>query len=169
LRILAIATIQRMPDSEIESYMSDDSSDARSRMRRWRSDQESPFDEPQDVIASVYFACCSSLDLLHLVEWGYPNPWGVTRASDGSVEAVHCLDPDDYENVTPFPISYESIQEARKEVDGDGFPLVLSFPREILTCRTDNDPPNYGRESREGREARVSDGLELHNSLLTQL
>jgi hypothetical protein len=143
-----------MSDREIESRMSDDSDIARSMIRRRRDWHEEPGDEEQEVIAAAYFGCCSALDRLYLVDWGSPTPWGVTRSSDGSVEAVRCLEPDD--DQSDFSVSSESNQELQERFDGDGFPMVLDFPREILTYRTDQDPPNYGRETMEEMEARVS-------------
>lgn len=142
-----------MPDCEIESAMSDDSDIARSMRRRRRDWGDGPGEEPQEVIAMAYFESCLALHQLYLVDCGCPTQWRVNRSSDGSVQPFEYPDPAD--STPSFPISYESIQEHRQWSDGDAFPKMLSFPREILTYRTDQDPPDYGRVSLEEREARV--------------
>jgi hypothetical protein len=166
LRTLSITTTQCILDYEIESAMSDDSDIARSMIRRRRDLHDAPGDEAQDVVATAFFECCLALNQLCLVDWGIPTRWGVTRSSDGFVEAVESLEPDD-ESIN-FPISYESIQKHQESLDDDGFPKVLSFPREILTSRTDQDPPNYGREPEEEREATVRHCIPLSVPRLTQ-
>ena len=165
MHTLAVTTLQCIPDSEIESQMTDDSDVARNIIQRRRDYHEEPGDEAQELIAEAYFGCCPTLDRLYLVDWEYPTAWGVTRSSDGSVEAVDYLGPDE---PTSYPISYKSTRTHRAWLDGDGFPMVLSFPREILTSRTDQDPPNYGRESKEEREATVRSYVPISVPMLTQ-
>ena len=140
-----------MAESEIESELSDDSDVARSMLAWRREVHEEPGDEDYDIIAEAYFSCCLTLHKLYLVEQEIPTAF--SRRSDGSVNHFECYDPEnDYPS---FRTSNASIEEFRQCLDGDGFPKVLSFPREILTHRMDRDPPNYGRESREEREATV--------------
>ncbi|KAF2685682.1 hypothetical protein K458DRAFT_486526 [Lentithecium fluviatile CBS 122367] len=141
-------------ESEIESEISDNSSVAQSLIIRRRRYRESPFDEDPVSIATAYFRQCPTLDLTYLVRWGYSTPYGVTRASDGSIETKQPLEDMLDGDVSNLPNSYAHVRGYRTHVDGDGFPSVLSFPKQILTCRTDLGPPNYGRTSKEELNAK---------------
>lgn len=102
-------------------------------------------------MASGYFESVNTLEKLYI--WVYSLPlscYTATRDGNGVLAALR-YSQDDAESA-----DCDSIAET---LDMDGFPKMLSFPLEIMSCDPKYDPPLYGRGTvaeREAEKARVS-------------
>lgn len=135
MRTLAIPIDESLEEWRYVDSFSDDSWAAWSIILE-RKGNETDFD--QGPLSRDFFEQCHVLETLWFCEFASaPWPWTAIRDASGTVKSVSCgLYDDDFDWGRGF--SHDEL------LDRDGFPLVLSFPREITSFDERWDPPRYG-------------------------